>query len=282
MRDAVVLAPVPAALRPELARSIAAGVDELEEVGVGDVVDVDVEGRHLDAVLGELVVPAEAESRARSAPSVATPAGIARRVACAGGVAAALVAQARARRAASGRAAADATCRAASPGASPRARAPCRSPRRAASRERAARQIESARRERVDDRLVGAPAERQHLVARRPDRRRAAARHRAIDAVGIDAAREQVLEPASTPGLTEPALEQGDDAEGRQVAFVEHDRIAQRDRPGVVGVGIEQVEQPARALAVALVPVDETLAIDRNGGGEWRTTASPFNALVRS
>ena len=63
------------------------------------------------------------------------------------------------------------------------------------------------------------------------------------------------------------------------MAFVEHDGIAQRDGTRVVGVGIEQVEQPARSLAVALIPVDQTLAIDRTGGSGGGQ-GFPFQRLV--
>ena len=75
--------------------------------------------------------------------------------------------------------------------------------------------------------------------------------------------------------LAEPALQQRNDAERRQVALVEHDGVAERDRTGVVRVGIQEVEQPARSLAVALIPVDEPLAIDRNGG-DSRGHGFPF------
>ena len=79
----------------------------------------------------------------------------------------------------------------------------------------------------------------------------------------------------------EPALQERNDAEGRQVPLVEHDGIAQRDRTRVVGLRIEEVEQLARSLAVAPIPVDETLAIDWDCGS-YEDKASPFNALVRS
>ncbi len=144
----------------------------------------------------------------------------------------------------------------------------------------AACQIELRPAERVDDRLVGTPAERQHLVAGRPDRPGSAARHRVIDAVRIDAAFEQALHFRVDARLTEPALQQGNDAEGRQVPFVEHDRIPQRDGPRVVRVGIEQIEQAARSLTVALIPVDQTLAIDRNRGGDGGQRV-PLSTLSR-
>ena len=59
MRDAILLAPPPAGVGPPLRRAIPAGVDELEELRVGDAVHVDLEGVHADTVRGELVVPAE-------------------------------------------------------------------------------------------------------------------------------------------------------------------------------------------------------------------------------
>ena len=112
----------------------------------------------------------------------------------------------------------------------------------------------------------------------------AAARHRLLDAVGIDAALEQALHPGVDARQTEPALQQGNHAEGRQVALIKDDGIAQRDRPRVVGVRIDEIEEPARAFAVALIPVDETLR-DRLGGSTAGSDGGhgfPFHALVRS
>ena len=100
----------------------------------------------------------------------------------------------------------------------------------------AAGQIERRAAERVDDGLVGAPAERQHLVARRPDRPGAAARHGLIDAVGIDAALEETLHLAIDARQAEPTLQEGNHAEGRQVTLIEDDGIAERNGTRVVSV----------------------------------------------
>ena len=52
----------------------------------------------------------------------------------------------------------------------------------------------------------------------------------------VDPALEEDLEVRVDPFAAEAALDQRVDAEGGQVAFVEADRIAQRDRPLVVGL----------------------------------------------
>ena len=134
----------------------------------------------------------------------------------------------------------------------------------------AAREIEGGALERIDDGLVRAPAKSEHFLARRPARSRAAARHRLIDAVGIDAALEEPLEIGIDAGEPESAPQQGNHAERREVPLVEHDGIAQRDRTRVIGVGIDEIEQLARSGAVALIPVDELRAIDGDDGSGER------------
>ena len=70
----------------------------------------------------------------------------------------------------------------------------------------------------------------------------------------IDAAREQRFEAGVDARPAERLLHQRVEAERRQVAFVEHDRMAQRDRPAVIRLLGQQVEERARPRAVALVP----------------------------
>ncbi len=147
----------------------------------------------------------------------------------------------------------------------------------------AAVQIEFRVAERLDDGVVCAPAKRQHLIAGRPGGLRSRTRHRQLDAVGVDATLEQALHPGVDAWQTEPALQQGNYAEGREVALIEDDGIAQRDRPREVGRRIDEIEEAARAFPIALIPVDEQLAIDsgwvldgRGNGGH----CFPFHALV--
>ena len=101
-----------------------------------------------------------------------------------------------------------------------------------------------------------------HLGARRP--RRVAARDGRGFGVGVDAAREDRFEVLVDARLPEPLLDQRVDGERRQVAFVEDDRVAQRDRPLVVGGLVEQVEQRARAGAAALEAVEDGRPVERH------------------
>ena len=98
------------------------------------------------------------------------------------------------------------------------------------------------------DLVVGSPRELEDRGARRPARAGAAARHGLLLAVGIDAAGEQRLEAFVDAGAAQPALQKRDDAEGRQVSFIEHDGIAQRDRPREVHVR-DRSDRTARANA---------------------------------
>ena len=79
--------------------------------------------------------------------------------------------------------------------------------------------------------------------------------------VRIDPAREDRLQPRIDARSAERLLHERVEAEGRQVPFVEHDRMAQLDRLLVVDVGLEQIEQRPRARAVAPVPGDGGPAI---------------------
>src|SRR5205823_3254850 len=61
-----------------------------------------------------------------------------------------------------------------------------------------------------------------------------------------------------------------DDAEGGEMPLVEHDRVAQSDRPRVVGGGIDQIEDLLRAGPVAAVPGDGGGTVYGNGGSHDR------------
>ena len=83
-----------------------------------------------------------------------------------------------------------------------------------------------------------------------------------IDAVRIDPALEEPFHPRIDARQAEPALQESNDAECWQVPLIENDGITEGDGTRVIGLRIEKVEQTARSLAVAPVPVDEALAID--------------------
>ena len=74
-----------------------------------------------------------------------------------------------------------------------------------------------------------------------PSTRRCAAR-RDASRLGIDAALEQLLEPRIHRRSAQAAAQERDHAERRQMPFVEHDRIAQRNRTAVVRRRIDQIE----------------------------------------
>ena len=87
----------------------------------------------------------------------------------------------------------------------------------------------------------------------------------------IDAARKEPLELRIDARAPQAALDQGVDAEGRQVPLVEHDRMPERDRPLVIRVGAHEVEQLPRPLAVQLIPGAEGVSI--HAGPHARTTS---------
>src|SRR5262249_405165 len=90
--------------------------------------------------------------------------------------------------------------------------------------------------------------------------------------VRIDAAREQRLETLVDARAAERLLDQRVEAESRQMAVVEHDGVAQIDRPAVVDVLGQHVEQLPRTGAIAAIllesgrPVEvHPLTLIRNG-----------------
>jgi hypothetical protein len=100
-------------------------------------------------------------------------------------------------------------------------------------------------------RLVG---EGTDDVTARPDRRRGLRR---VCLGGIDPSREELFEPLVDPGAPEGSLDQGIEAERRQMALVEDDGMPKRDRLTVVGVAGEEIEEHPRPLAVAAIPGSE-------------------------
>jgi hypothetical protein len=73
----------------------------------------------------------------------------------------------------------------------------------------------------------------------------------------IDTAREQRFECGVDAGAAKRALDQCVEAESRQVAFVEDDRMAEVDGPAVVRRVCNEIEQRLRPRAVTRVPITE-------------------------
>ena len=79
----------------------------------------------------------------------------------------------------------------------------------------------------------------------------------------IDTAREKGLEPRVDRRRAQAAFDERVETEGRQMPFVEHDRMAQRNWLREVRLIGEQIEQPAGSRAIADVPVEQRLAVER-------------------
>ncbi len=82
----------------------------------------------------------------------------------------------------------------------------------------------------------------------------------------IDASSEQRFKADVDARPAQTALHERVEAEGRQMALVKDDRMAQRDRAAVVRLFADQVEERLRPRAVAHIPVGEGLASERRHG----------------
>jgi hypothetical protein len=117
--------------------------------------------------------------------------------------------------------------------------------------------------QRAHDGIVGACTECQDFVARGPSGVGAAARYRRVSAVRIDPSLEKLFHAFVDRRMAESAAQKREDAECRQMPFVKHDRIAQRDRPGVVRGRVDEIKNGARAPPVGHIPVYERRSVDR-------------------
>ena len=165
------------------------------------------------------------------------------------------------------RRAAGATCSAASPGASARARAPC-TPR---GRPRA-RRLSGSAIARSEQGLRGPPGpprrrRRGSLCARATAPRRLP---RSARPPGRCPARREPRTRRSIPASPSPRFNEGVHGEGRQVPLVEADRIAQRDRPRLVGLRPHAVEERRGALPIAAVPGGEGRPVEPGGRGDGK------------
>ena len=91
--------------------------------------------------------------------------------------------------------------------------------------------------------------------------------------VGIDAAREQSLEPCVDARLAERALDQGVEAEAREMALVEDERMPEGYRSRVICRVIEEIEQRRGTFPVAPVLTDELIAVRGRAACERRGSA---------
>ena len=133
----------------------------------------------------------------------------------------------------------------------------------AAIEQRVARAIDVGIREGAEHLMIRFLGELMHDLPRRP--RRVGDRFlRTCRLVRIDPAREERFETAVDARAAERLLHERVEAERWQVAFVEDDRMAQRNRLRVVGLVVDEVEERARSRAVAAIPVDERRAVQRH------------------
>jgi sulfur carrier protein len=120
--------------------------------------------------------------------------------------------------------------------------------------------FDAAIRNRVDDAAVGFGGEGADLVARRPAFRLARSARPGFSR--IDAAGEEQLQIRIDARQAEPFLHERVEAEGRQMAFVEHDGMTQIDRPAVIRIVDQEIEQRARTGAIAAVPLQGGAAVE--------------------
>ena len=104
------------------------------------------------------------------------------------------------------------------------------------------RLIDIVVRQRIQHLLVGPGGKRLDLLASRPLGIRRGLR-RGSRLFRIDAACEQRLEAGVDARATEPAFHERVETEGGEMPLIEHDRLAERDRPDVVRPVIQQIEE---------------------------------------
>ena len=116
---------------------------------------------------------------------------------------------------------------------------------------------------------VARVAELPDRVAIRP-RTDAAARRGAQLVLRVDAPGEDLLEARVHRRPSEALLDYGVHAEARQMALVEHDRVAQGDWAREVAALRQHVEELGGTRPVAAIPLEDRLAIEGAGGLEGR------------
>jgi hypothetical protein len=83
--------------------------------------------------------------------------------------------------------------------------------------------------------------------------------------VRVDAAREQCLETRVDALLAEATFHQRVEAESGEMTFVKDQWVPQRDRPRVVGLVGDELEERFRALTIARVPIEQMPAVQCGG-----------------
>ena len=97
--------------------------------------------------------------------------------------------------------------------------------------QRTARLVDRSVRQCIDHLTVGLGGKLPDHIAIGPAIARAHRRPTSLRLVRIDASRKELLEPRVDARTTQPSLHQCVEAERRQMAFIEHDRVSERDRP---------------------------------------------------
>ena len=137
------------------------------------------------------------------------------------------------------------------------------------------------------DRVRDQPIRRRDVVeddaARGPGR--VSSGHRGRLGVGIDPARKDRFQGLIDPWLSQAPLDQRVDGEGRQVPFIEDDRVSQGDRPLVVGRRVDQVEERPRTGARPTEPFEDQSPFQRHSldiiADATRTKSSAYLDLPR-
>jgi hypothetical protein len=125
---------------------------------------------------------------------------------------------------------------------------------------------------RVEDEIVAGLGKPLYVGSRWPLGRLAAVG--GALAVRVDAAREQALEVGVDARTPERLLHQRVHAESWQVALIEHDRVPERDRPRVVGLRPDDVEQRACPPPVLTILVGQRFPVEGRGLDEHGYTSA--------
>jgi hypothetical protein len=84
-----------------------------------------------------------------------------------------------------------------------------------------------------------------------------------VERTGVDSALEETLHTLVDLRFTKGTIAERIEAERRNVAFIENERVAQGKRPVVVGIVVQQAEELRRSTAVGAVALDEQLTVYR-------------------
>ena len=253
MRDPLGVQPAPVGRAPPARIGVAARLDELEVLLVGDIVPVDLERGDVHPVRRPFVVPRERDVGTIDAERDATRRHVDPRL--------------RRRDAAGSRLVAGGATLPLAGQLVPHVEQRLLvhrlvledgEDRLGAIEQRVPRLVDVAARDGVEHTPIRLVGELAHDVAPRPFERRRAG----DDIRGIDPTGEEPLERRVDARASEPFLDERVETERRQMAVVEHDRVAQRDRLAVVGRLIQKIEEAPGTVAVASVPRRERETVE--------------------